>query len=129
MFRCLAAYKTSAVLTLVSWRGGLGSGLRISFVFRASNFGLPSPSRSRLFLANDMVRMSCATECRVVGDHALAIKIIKTIIHQGHAFLTSGLNGVFQLMNIILADQIPDSAVRYNLFVSQHAPCAIRRGQ
>ena len=103
--------------------GAVGRGLLRCIISR------PGLARCSLFLPNDMVRMPCAAQCSVVGDHALAVKIVKAIVHEGHAFFAPGLNGVLQLVNIVLADQIANGTIRNNQLVSEHPPGAVRGGK
>src|ERR1051326_2436112 len=69
--------------------------------------------------------MSRAAQGRVISDQALAIEIIKTIIHQGHTLFSPRLDRVFQLMKIILANEISDRSVRDNQFVGEDSARAV----
>src|SRR6267142_2608191 len=76
-----------------------------------------------------MVRVPGATQSGVVGDEALAVEIVKAIVHQGHSFFASRLDGVLQLMKIVFADEITDRAVGDDQFIGQHAARAVGRGE
>jgi len=46
------------------------------------------------------------TEGGVVGDEALTVEVVQAVVHQGHALFAAGLDRVFQLMDLIFANQI-----------------------
>src|SRR5260370_36622272 len=55
-------------------------------------------------LSHNSVRMTSAAEGGVIGDKALAVQIIEAIVHQVHAVFSSGLDGVLELVELILSN-------------------------
>src|SRR5215469_7230641 len=70
--------------------------------------------------------MSRAAQGCVVGNQSFAIKIVETIVHQGHALFAPGLDCIFELMQLILTNQVTHSTVRYDELIRENPACAIR---
>ena len=80
-------------------------------------------------LPDDAVGMPGAAQGGVVGDQALAVEVVEAVVHQDHAFLAPSLDGVFQLVELVFADEIAHGAVGDDEFVGQHAAGAVGGGQ
>src|SRR5436190_11160701 len=44
-------------------------------------------------LPHNPIGLACAAHGGVVGNQAFAVEVVKAIVHQGHAFFASGLDG------------------------------------
>ena len=77
------------------------------------------------FLPRDAAGIAGAADGRVVGDGAFAVKFVEMIVQQHHAVLASGLERVFQMVQLVFADQIPHRAGGHEQFVGKHAPGAV----
>src|SRR5882724_6093746 len=74
-----------------------------------------------------MVRVAGAAQSGIVSDEALAVEIVKAVVHQGHSFFSSRLDRVLQLMKIVFADEITDGAIGDDQFIGQHPARAVGR--
>jgi len=58
-----------------------------------------------------MVWVPGPAQSGVVSDEAFAIEIVKAVIHKHHTILSTNLDRVFKLMNLVFADEISDRAI------------------
>ena len=81
------------------------------------------------FVAEDAFGSAGAADGGVVGDEALAIEVVKAVVHEDHAFLAPHLNGVVQLMELVLADHVADAVGGDEQLIGKHAPVAVGGGE
>src|SRR6266545_6261284 len=77
----------------------------------------------------DPVRVTRAAQGGVVADLAATVEFVKTVVHQHHPVSGAGLDAVFQLMQIVFANQVAHGAVGDEQLVSEHAPRTVHRRQ
>src|SRR5262245_39725567 len=81
-----------------------------------------TPSAS---LPNDTIGMAAAAHSGVISDEALAAEFVEAMVHEGHAFFAPGVDSVFELVELVFANEIADRAVCDDEFVGENAPSAI----
>jgi len=75
---------------------------------------------------DDAVGMPGATDGGVVTDEALAVEVVKAVVHEHHAFLAPGLEQVLQLVNLVFPDEIAHGAIRDQQFIGKDPARSIR---
>src|ERR1035437_10919320 len=80
-------------------------------------------------LRDDAVGVASAAHGRVIADEALAVQVVEAIVHEGHALFAPGLDGVLQLVDLVLPDQVAHRAVGDDQLIREHATSAVGGGQ
>src|SRR6476646_3225758 len=79
-------------------------------------------------LPDDAIGMAGAAHGSVVSDESLAVEFVEGIVHERHPLFAPGLNSVFELVQLVFADEVADCAVGENEFVGEDAARAVGGG-
>jgi len=114
-----AAQKKVLARKILARFGGKLSGRHVAV------WGLAFKPNTNSVVSSGSIRLARAAHGGVIRDEALAIQVVKAVIHEHHSFLPAHLDRVFHLVQLIFANEISHRPVGDEQFIREHAPRAV----